>query len=153
MDYFPFPSVRASEIGPFDFAVIKAVYANKRPDESYRFCSDADSTGGVVAPDRLLKQANCNQFDIGDAASWYIRLSQLSDDGIFAKDLADPSKDWLDHLASFLTEKGGASISQRMMVQSFLCKKPQNQINTIRARLTDGYQVPLVCPTLEGRLP
>lgn len=144
MDYFAFPLVRESAVGPFDLQVIETVYKKSKLASDYTYCSDTDSAGGMSNPSPLLRQANCNQFDVGDALDWYIALAEASKEGVFASQVSNPAENMLFSIGLFLTPAGGGSASQKLKATRYLCKVP-GKSDAIASDLKLKLQVVLDC--------
>jgi len=120
MEYIPFSTlVKPLKLGKLDHDLINLVYKHIQPPQDRPFCSDFDSTGGLP-PNIRKEKANCNTFDVGDSAEWYILLSKYGEDGIFSNDPTG-GVSLLTKLGRFLLAESGATEKQQQRVSEFLC--------------------------------
>jgi len=163
MDYPAFPARHnATKLGVWDYNLINVVYKNQSLTTDYELCTDLE-VWPKVEDGKLTKLANCNYFDVGDTAQWYIDMAQVCkvEDCIFKLPIIPPSLALFSSMQSsyrgrsdsgnllaamgyFLTEKGRATNTQKQKIKKYLCSR-KNDLPRIRAQLDQEQGVELIC--------
>jgi hypothetical protein len=119
MEYMPFPVThKLNYIGSKDQKRIDAVYRNAMPIYSLKTCSDVEAKEG--------NDPNCLQNDLGEPTSWYMKLSNRGDKGVFTtvreNQSSLPERPYLDLLGKFIANPLVAA-QQAELVSNYLCRQ------------------------------
>lgn len=162
MDYLAHPiRQNVTSLGSWDIGVIRALYFSERTPADYQVCSDFDVWPRVIDL-KLHKNANCQYFDAGDPASFYLEVARQDPQGVFGPGLQkvllslygdliahgrgkSDSGNVLATLGYFLQDGSTTTDTQKQEVTAFLCGLTADR-RKISKQLVDEQGVNLTCP-------